>query len=219
MDALVINFRLPSGRAIFESDHLFSRGRLTDGNATIFEFDGTANRELTTTWQGHELALMLPEATTPDPNDLALVVDGEPALREDRMRLSASRSAWMHAFIALFASFAGFVASYLYMVKADASSDAWALKMGIHTAGWHLLLTLTLFPASVWGQRIGIRAVQFVSFVFFCIHLGIAIANFVDPSPHDGPWIAIFNALSGAFFLGAVFYGQRAHRDMNPAHR
>ena len=32
----------------------------------------------------------------------------------------------------------------------------------------------------------------------------------------DGPWIALFNALSGIFFFAAVVYGQRAHRDMDP---
>jgi hypothetical protein len=84
--------------------------------------------------------------------------------------------------------------------------------MGLHMAGWHLLLTLTLFPASVWGQRIGIRVVQAVSLVFFLIHAGIATANLdmADPA------IAVLNALSGLLFGAATLYGQRAHRDMDP---
>jgi hypothetical protein len=78
------------------------------------------------------------------------------------------------------------------------------------------LLTLTLFPASVWGQQLGIRAVQLVSCVFFFIHVGIAVANGVAPdSLRDGS-IAMLNALSGLLFLVSVIYGQRAHRDMDP---
>jgi len=30
-------------------------------------------------------------------------------------------------------------------------------------------------------------------------------------------WIATWNAVSGVFFLAAVFYGNTAFRDMNPA--
>ena len=112
------------------------------------------------------------------------------------------------------------MASWLYLLKAEELGSAWAQKMGHHTAGWHLLLTFALFPASVWGQRVGIRSVQVVSFIFFCIHLGIAIANMGegDPSNPDDPWIALFNALSGIMFLWSTYYGQRAWRDMDPVH-
>jgi len=128
------------------------------------------------------------------------------------------RSAWTHAVLALTGSGAGFVASYLYLLKAQALQSDWALKMGYHMAGWHLLLTFTLFPASVWGQRIGIRSVQLVSLLFFFIHAGIALANIGphDPTNPDDPSIAFFNALSGLLFLIAAIYGNRAYRDMDP---
>jgi hypothetical protein len=147
-----------------------------------------------------------------DTQRLVVTVDGQQALSEDHIWAKPSRTAWIHAFIALGGSAAGFLASVFYLVKAHAQADAWALKMGNHTAGWHILLTLSLFPASVWGQRIGIRAVQVVSFVFFCIHVGIALANsdLVDPP------IAFFNALSGVLFLVSTVYGNRAYRDMSP---
>ncbi len=147
---------------------------------------------------------------------LALSVDGRPALEERELSAPTSRSAWIHAWLALCASFAGFVAGYLYLRKAQLSESAWALKMAYHTAAWHLLLTFTLFPASVWGQRFGIRTVQLVSAVFFCIHAGIAIANAGWSDSHHDVWIALFNALSGLGFAAAVGYGQIAHRDMDP---
>jgi hypothetical protein len=134
------------------------------------------------------------------------------ARREGRIWARPTRSAWTHAFIALAGSAAGFAASWFYLAKAHALHDEWAAKMGQHTAGWHLLLTFTLFPLSVWGQRPGIRAVQVASLVFFCIHAGMAIAN----SDLGEPGIAFFNAASGLLFLASVFYGNRAHRDMDP---
>ncbi|MEZ4310139.1 MAG: hypothetical protein R3F14_19025 [Polyangiaceae bacterium] len=152
------------------------------------------------------------------PSGLVVVAGGKRAPREDRVLAKPTRSAWIHAFIALFGSAAGFVASAFYLSRStylanlDPMSAQWAHKMGIHTAGWHLLLTFTLFPASVWGQRIGIRVVQVTSLVFFCIHVGIALANadLADPA------IGFFNALSGLLFGVSVAYGQRAHRDMDP---
>jgi hypothetical protein len=156
-------------------------------------------------WNGRRISLRAGES------EVVIEVDGERALREDRLQAPISRSAIIHAVIALLASFAGFVASWLYLDRAE-DGDAWAMKMALHMAGWHLLLTLTLFPASIWGQRFGIRAVQVVSGLFFVIHAGIATANMFEP--FDG--IALFNALSGVAFLGAVLYGQRAHRDVDP---
>jgi len=124
----------------------------------------------------------------------------------------------VHAWIALAASAAGFVAGFLYLLQSYARDSAWDLKMAQHMTAWHLLLTFTLFPASVWGQRIGIRSAQAVSLVFFCIHAGIAIANIGpgDPLNPDDPWIGVLNAVSGALFLAAVVYGQRAFSDMDP---
>ncbi len=91
--------------------------------------------------------------------------------------------------------------------------------MAYHMAGWHLLLTFTLFPSSVWGQRVGIRSVQVVSAVFFVIHACIAAVNALDPQTMtvNDQWIAAWNALSGSFFLAAAIYGNPAYRDMDPA--
>ncbi len=148
---------------------------------------------------------------------IEITVDGALAVPEDHLRAPIAGSAKIHAWIALLASFFGFVASYLYLGRAESFQDPWSLKMAMHMAGWHLLLTLTLFPASFWGQRLGIRVVQGVSLGFFFIHLGIAVANmWPQGGPSDGPWIAVLNALSGLFFLAATVYGQKAHRDMNP---
>lgn len=137
--------------------------------------------------------------------------------REKKVEVPPSRAVWMHAYLALWASFAGFVASYLYLKKAQILESVWALKMGYHTAGWHLLLTLTLFPASVWGQRPGIRLVQVVSAVFFAIHLGIGLANFGvnDPNNPNDFWIGLWNATSAVFFGLAVWWGNKAHADMD----
>lgn len=145
--------------------------------------------------------------------ELALTLDGRPVRREDELTAPVSRSAWLHAWIALAGSLFGFLASALYVQRARAFADPWAMKMALHMAGWHLLLTLTLFPASVLGQRPGIRAVQAVSALFFAIHVGIALAN----THAEGPWIAALNGASGLAFLGAAIYGQVAHRDMDPA--
>jgi hypothetical protein len=209
MTTMTIAFWLPPKdgvrtRATFASDHRMSKGSLEiDGEQAIPIVSLAAPIE--ETWNGRRISLCA------DGGEVELEVDGEPALREDRMHAPISRSAIMHAVIALLASFAGFVASWLYLARAG-EGDPWALKMAIHMAGWHLLLTLTLFPASIWGQRFGIRAVQVMSALFFVIHAGIALANVTEA--FDG--IALFNALSGVAFLGAVVYGQRAHRDMDP---
>lgn len=158
-------------------------------------------------------------ATEGDTTKLHLSLDGVEAIDERDIELSATRSTWVHALLALGGSFAGFVASGLYLHKAALLHSAWATKMGQHTAGWHLLLTLTLLPGALWGGRIGIRVVQCVCFLFFAIHLAIAIANLgpSDPSNPNDAGVALFNALSGALFLAAGLVGQRAHREMDPA--
>jgi hypothetical protein len=147
--------------------------------------------------------------------EVHLFLDGTEVRREEQLEAPTSRSAWIHGFIALGGSAFGFIASYLYVLRANALGDAWSMRMAWHMAAWHLLLTLTLFPASVWGQRIGIRAVQATSLVFFAIHLGIAISNSGGEAAESGS-IAVLNALSGLAFLAAVVYGQRAHADMDP---
>lgn len=211
-------FRLPLPgwpRAHFKSGFGHENARLTVDGARVLhaatreDLEAGVEGELPS---GEIVAMQLTE------RGLVVAAGGKRAVREDRVFAKPTRSAWLHAFIALFGSAAGFVASAFYLVKSshlaglDPMSALWAHKMGIHTAGWHLLLTFTLFPASVWGQRFGIRAVQVVSVVFFCIHAGIALANadLADPA------IAFFNALSGLLFGASAVYGQRAHRDMDP---
>jgi hypothetical protein len=155
---------------------------------------------------GHHVRLRLVGA------DPEVLVDGRIAPREDRLRAPPSRAAWLHALQALLASLFGFLASWMYLKK----GDPWAFKMGAHTLGWHLLLVVTLFPASLWGQRAGIRAVQLVSAIFFFIHAGIALANGAEVAAPIDVWIAVFNALSGVVFAVAVWYGQVAWRSMDP---
>ena len=223
MSTLIEAYRLPLPgwpRAIFEGDHAYTQGRLRVDGEEILAARSREEllRGMSAGLAGGSHAIELRLEMDGDVPMLAICVDGEPAVAERDLRSPPSRSAWRHAFIALFASVAGFIASYLYLEKAWALDSAWSLKMAYHTAGWHLLLVLTLFPASVWGQRLGIRSVQATSLLFFCIHLGIAIANAVsnDPVNPGDFWIGTWNALSGAFFLAAVVYGNVAYRDMDP---
>jgi hypothetical protein len=212
---LSIGFRLPVEgwpRALFRSDYGYRGGSLSLDGAPILRADSreALERGVPGVLGGAPITMRLvPVDGVPV---LQVLVAGEPAVREDRVWARPTRSAWIHATIALAGSAAGFAASYFYLVKAQALHSDWAAKMGQHTAGWHLLLTFTLFPASVWGQRVGIRAVQLVSLVFCFIHASIALAN----SNLGDTGIAVFNALSGVLFLVSVLYGNRAHRDMDP---
>jgi hypothetical protein len=213
--ALEITFRLPLEgwpRAVFRSDYGYRGGILTAFGTQILHAASREALEHGTFGhaKGASVAMRLVEHGGAPV--LCVTADGKEAVREERIWAKPTRSAWIHACIALAGSAAGFAASWFYLVKAAELHDDWARKMGQHTAGWHLLLTLTLFPASVWGQRIGIRAVQVVSFVFFCIHAGMALAN----SDLGDPAIALFNAVSGALFLASTIYGNTAHRDMDP---
>ncbi len=215
---LEIAFRLPVEgfpRAVFESDYGYRGGRLRVGDVAVLEAPSREELERGVVGAlepaGAPLSMQLVERGGAP--WLEVELGGRRVLREDRVWARPTRSAWIHATIALLGSAAGFVASYFYLVKAAALDSEWAHKMGIHTAGWHLLLTLTLFPASVWGQRLGIRAVQLVSLLFFFIHAGIALAN----ADLEDSLIAVFNALSGIAFAASVVYGNRAHRDMDPA--
>ena len=219
-----IVFRLPLPgwpAATFTSTLTYDGGRLLVDGATILEASSRADLERGVHGSVHagraaDVALQLTSAERGA--NLRLLVDGQPAPREDQLRAPPSRSAWLHACLALTGSAAGFAASYLYLLKGSAAESDWAMKMGQHMAGWHLLLTVTLFPASVWGQRLGIRVVQWVSLLFFFIHAGIALANLaptVGADPRDGA-IAFWNALSGVLFLTAALYGNRAYRDMDP---
>lgn len=214
---LQVAFRLPIPgwpRALFRSDFGYRSARLEVDGAEVLL--AASRDELERGVEGKHRATGAPVTMRlverRGGREIRVAVDGHEALREDRVWARPTRSAWIHAALALAGSACGFLASYFYLLQAEALHSAWAQKMGLHTAGWHLLLTITLFPASVWGQRTGIRVVQGVSLVFFCIHAGIAIAN----SGVSAPGIALFNALSGAFFLASVLYGQRAFRDMDP---
>ena len=62
------------------------------------------------------------------------------------------------------------------------------------------------------------HSLQSVSKSFTSALIGIAIANAVsnDPVNPGDFWIGTWNALSGAFFLAAVVYGNVAYRDMDP---
>jgi hypothetical protein len=209
-------FRLPipgAPRAELVADYASTSARLiVDGDLALRSDSRDALRAgIACQRAGHQLLVR-----ASDDGDFRVLVDGIEAPREDQLRAPPSRSAWWHATIALAGSVFGLVASYLYVLRAGASGDPWALKMATHMAVWHLLLTVTLFPCSVWGQRLGIRAVQAASALFLLIHLGIAIANALDGAVAEGAAIATLNALSGASFLAAVLYGQRAHADMDP---
>jgi hypothetical protein len=218
---LEIAFRLPIDgwpRALFRSNFSYDGGTLHVGKRCVLAATTRTGLETGLAGalpSGEPLAMRLVGG---EGGRLVVEVDGCDAPREGKLYAPPSRSAWIHGIIGLGASALGFLAGYIYLVKAELMDSAWAMKMGNHTAMWHLLLVLTLFPASVWGQRLGIRSVQFVSSVFFFIHVGIATANAFWPdasSPND-VWIALFNALSGVLFLASVLYGQKAHRDMDP---
>lgn len=213
----VMAFRLPvtgHPRAVVTSDYGLCRARVCVGGRTAIEVCSPAElaRGASAALEGCGL-LALRAAD----GELELTLDGALAVREEDLAAPVSRSAWIHAWIALTGSLLGFIASGLYLQRARIRADPWAMKMALHMAGWHLLLTLTLFPASVLGQRTGIRAVQTVSALFFAIHVGLALCN-TTPVPGEGglPWIASLNAASGLAFLIAALYGRVAFRDMDP---
>jgi len=206
-------------RAVFTSDFGYDRAELRlDGSVVLrtptrLVLEHGVGGVLAASGARVEMRLRPNDRGTPD---VCVAIDGRAARPEEALRARPSPSAWAHACLALAASAAGFVASYLYLLRAAAEEGDWALKMARHMAGWHLLLVVTLFPASVWGQRAGIRAVQYTSALFFAIHVGIALANLGAGASGHGGSIAFFNALSGVFFFAAVVYGNRVHRDMDP---
>jgi len=206
-------------RAVFQGDFGYRHGRLLVGDAVVLSAATRAELERgvqTNVMPYGEVEMRLVPSGTH--REVCVSVAGRPARRASELRARPSRSAWIHACQALAGSGVGFVASWLYLQKAAVLGSEWALKMGQHMAGWHLLLTCTLFPASVWGQRTGIRVVQGVSLLFFFIHAGIALANLApsDPSEPNDASIAALNAMSGLLFLLAAVYGNRARRDMDP---
>ncbi len=213
MSSLEIPFRLPLDglpRAVFRTDYGYRGGvLLLDGHEVL---RASSREELAQGVTASANGAQITAALAPEGDVVKLLCDGREAAREDTLRARPTRSAWIHAYQALGGSAAGFIASFFYLLRAEALQSEWALKMARHMAGWHLLLTFTLFPASVWGQRLGIRSVQLVSLIFFCIHVGIATANLDMESPP----IAFFNAVSGVLFLVATLYGQKAHREMDP---
>lgn len=157
---LIFAYRLPVDgwpRAEYRSTFGHDKARvIVEGRTVIEAIDRHAVDAGLETWLDAEHRIRV-KLVNGEPR---ITVDGAPAEREDHLAPSPSRSAWLHAWIALAASFFGFAAGYLYLTKAQAMDDPWAMKMATHMAGWHLLLTLTLFPASVWGRRGGIRAVH-----------------------------------------------------------
>ena len=218
---LAIPYRLPlSGRprATFETDYLYEGGRLMIDGACVLHVPsrGALEDGVSATFAEGVVSARLDP--TGEQARVVVTLDGVEATDERSVDVRATRSAFVHASLALAGSFAGFVASFLYLHKAALLHSAWALKMGQHTAGWHLVLTLTLFPGSIWGGRTGIRIVQCVCVLFFAIHLAIAVANLgaSDPTNPNDPAVAVFNALSGILFLIAAWVGNRAHRDMDP---
>ncbi len=217
MAELEVAFRLDKQRrAQFISDYGMSKGRcLVDGAEVISIPSYAALRA----GVSRDLAGLGRITVRADEDfEVRMWVDEVEAPREDRVVEPISRSAWHHAWLALSGSGLGFIASWLYLRRAEASGDPWALKMAMRMAAWHLMLTLTLFPASLWGRRVGTRAVQGAALVFFFIHLGIALAN---TGSHvaiaEGPWLALLNGASGIAFFVTVVYGQRAHADMSRA--
>jgi hypothetical protein len=211
----------PLRRVVFESDFAFQRGRLLLDDDEVAHADSRRALEdglCSSAGNSGGLNLCAHLEMKGAVPTVVVTCDGAPLPAEEELRPSPSRSAWIHAFIALAGSVAGFTASLIYLERAQAVDSTHAFKMAYHMAGWHLLLVLTLFPASVWGQRLGIRSVQVVSLMFFCIHAGIALANATNPIPADPTEfrIAVWNAVSGLFFAIATVYGQRAWRDMNP---
>jgi hypothetical protein len=186
------------GRAVFVTDYGLRGGRLLVDGAEVVTATTREALELgvTAVLEGPQRMVLVRAARD---FDVRVWVDGEEAAREDRQRAAARRTAWLHAVLALLASACGFAASWLYVVRARTSGDAWAMKMALHMAGWHLLLTLTLFPAALFGDRIGLITVRVTSLVFFVIHAGIALAN-LGPEADSGA-IAFLNAASGVAFL------------------
>jgi hypothetical protein len=212
-----ISFRLPlpgCPRAVFVTDYGLAGGRLLVEDTVVLEAPTRASlcQGIASTSLGPGRLVCVRAVD----DEVSVSVGGIEAVREDQLRAPPRRSAWVHAWLALGGSVFGFISSYLYLQRARDSGDAWALKMAGHMAAWHLLLSLTLFPASAWGQRLGIRAVQAASLLFLLIHAGIAIANLGQLRLGNDLAIAIFNAASGVVFLAATLVGQRAHADMDP---
>jgi hypothetical protein len=212
-----VTFRLPVPglpRATFVTDYGLRGGRLIVDGFVVLDAPSrdALQRGASAVLAGTALRLAVQAVD----DEIVLFMDGAEVAPEERLQAPSSRSAWMHGFIALAGSAFGFIAGYLYVLRADELGDPWSMRMAWHMAAWHLLLTLTLFPTSVWGQRAGIRAVQVTSFLFFAIHAGIALSNLGEEELAQGGWIALLNAASGLAFLAAVFYGQRAYAHMNP---
>lgn len=215
------NFVLPDRnltRVCFESDYEFRSTRVRIAEREILELANPQELDRGTTLTSVSLGGATLEVRRRMDGAIPIIdifLAGESATPEDELSAYTARAAWIHAFQALAASAAGFVASAIYLSKSQDSGSLHEFKMAYHMAAWHLLLTLTLFPASVWGGCFGIRFVQTTSALFFLIHAGIAAANlstFNSPEAAD-PAIALWNAVSGFFFLVATIYGNRAHAE------
>ncbi|MEJ7734314.1 MAG: hypothetical protein WKG00_34605 [Polyangiaceae bacterium] len=204
MAELRISYLLPAAsptRAVFVTDYGLRGGELLVDGAVVLAAPSHAALQ-----QGVVGALRSSGqavcARSEGDFDVRIWVDGIEAVREDAPAAFRGRAARLHAALALAASASGFVASWLYVVRARASGDAWAMKMALHMAGWHLLLTLALFPAALWGGRFGLAGVRVTALVFFAIHAAIALAN-LGPEA-EGSAIAALNATSGLAFLATA---------------
>ena len=192
----------PAGeRATFFTDFGLRGGRLVvDGSEVL----AASSREALQ--RGVRAALADPErqvlVRAAGDFDVRIWVDGVEARREDEARSTTGGRSALHAILALVASACGFAASWLYVVRARAAGDPWSMKMALHMAGWHALLTLTLFPGALFGNRLGLIVVRITCLVFFAIHVGIALAN-LGPEAESGA-IAILNAASGLAFLATA---------------
>jgi hypothetical protein len=204
MAELRIDFVLPSpspARAVFVTDYGLRGGRLFVGDEVVID---APSREALARGVSTVLANTgeRVEVRAAGDFDVQVSIDGRDLLRAgaDERR----RAAWIHGVLALLASACGFAASWLYLVRARVALDAWAMKMAVHMAGWHLLLTLALFPAAVWGGRFGRHAVRATALLFFLIHVGIALSNGAARGEAHADAIALLNALSGLFFLATL---------------
>jgi hypothetical protein len=221
MAELRIAYLMPNAshqRAVFVTDYGLRGGRLVVGDDVVVEAHD--HEELA---RGVSAALPatgeLVEVRASDDFDVFVRVGGAEALREDRIAEGRRRATWIHGGVSLGGSACGFAASWLYVLRARAAADPWAMKMAIHMAAWHLLLTLALFPAAVWGGRFGRHAVRGTALVFFFIHVGIAMAN-GGTAEEQGGWIAVLNAASGLLFLAtATMPVKRAPRQPGQPHR
>ena len=121
--SLAIRYRLPVDgwpEAVFEGNYSFQGGRLRLGDEIVLraadqhELERGVQRALRP--GGETIRMQLVQAGGSP--YVEIDVDGRHARRTDDLSAPTSRSAWIHAWIALCGSGAGFIASLLYLFKA-----------------------------------------------------------------------------------------------------